>query len=264
MPCVSYLANGFCREANGKDKRYGMSELRFFNPLPTPATVTMTVYYADREPAELPALTITGHQDPLLVFPHASYGASDYRKHFSDCGPWGMKFVSETPVLADHIFCAGVQGPSGNVKYAGGVCDMLIQPRLSCLWYFADLIRIIHKDIAQTAAGPFPYHEFEWYHILNPNEKPAAVKLIFYRWDGKEEGRDFAVAGRRVLMFDNYDWYKQTIGGGARFVSDIPVLVESERMIYGLKGLDEWGAHIHCPRPGTPAPLQWNEEGAKA
>jgi len=50
-------------------------------------------------------------------------------------------------------------------------------------------------------------------------------------------------------MFDNYDWYKQTIGRrGARFVSDLPVLVESERMIYGLKGLDEWGAALSIAR----------------
>jgi hypothetical protein len=46
------------------------------------------------------------------------------------------------------------------------------------------------------------------------------------------------------------------------FESDQPVLVESERLIYGVGSLEKWGAHIHCPRPGLPAPLLWNEEGA--
>jgi hypothetical protein len=47
---------------------------------------------------------------------------------------------------------------------------------------------------------------------------------------------------------------------GIRFISDQPVVVESERIIYGLHGLDEWGANIHCQRPGLPAPLEWNED----
>jgi hypothetical protein len=62
-------------------------------------------------------------------------------------------------------------------------------------------------------------------------------------------------------MFDNYEMSTtDTIAYGIRFISDQPVIVESERIIYGLHGLDEWGANIHCQRPGLPAPLEWNED----
>ncbi len=259
MPCVYYIANGFCHTPTDTDKRYGITELRIFNPLPTETSVRMTAYYQDRAPRELPSFTIPGGRTPLLVFPDASFMESDYREYFQDCGPWGMKLVSDSPLVADHILSAGLQGPPGNVKYSGGVCDTLMHPRLSRLWYFGDFIKIVHKD---PANAPFPFDEYEWYHILNPHKTEAQVVFRMVRWDGSTEHREFVVPPERVLMFDNFDWYDSTVGGGFRAVSNVPVLVECERMIHGHGSLTEWGVHIHCPRPGVPAPLVWNEEDA--
>jgi len=46
MPCVSYIANGFCKEPTEEDPLRGRTELRFFNPLPWESEVRMTVYFA--------------------------------------------------------------------------------------------------------------------------------------------------------------------------------------------------------------------------
>jgi hypothetical protein len=259
MPCVTYIANGFCREADDADPRFGVSELRIFNPLPTETSVRMTVYYADRDPVSLPEFCIKGEGTPLLVFPKASFNPGDYSEYFGNCGPWGLKMESDTPLLTDHILSAGHKGPEDDVRYRGGCCDKLAQPRLSRLWYFADGIKIRHKD---PANAPFPFDEFEWYHVLNPHREEAHVSFEFCRWDGKHENHAFVVPPRHVLMFDNYDWYDSTIGYGFRVKSNVPILPESERIIHAHGSLIEWGAHIHCPRPGVPAPLAWNEEDA--
>jgi len=252
MPHVSYIANGFCMNGQEPGEMYGFCELRFWNPTPRPTSVRMTVYYEDRPPVELPPYEIGPEADPLLVFPH------HYPDQFEDCGPWGMKLVSDTMLMADHILCARRLGPPANVQYRGGVGDTLTKARLSRLWYFSDGIRII-QDVADPS---FPFHEFEWYHVLNPGKRDAHVTMRCVLGEGNYRDFEHTVGAERVLMFDNYEMSTtQTIAYGIRFISDQPVIVESERIIYGLHGLDEWGANIHCQRPGLPAPLEWNEDG---
>ncbi len=251
MPHVSYIANGFCTESDEPGTMTGISELRFWNPTPEPTTVRMTVYYADRPPAALPPYEIGPEANPLLVFP------AHYPEQFTDCGAWGMRLVSTTMLMVDHIMCAQRLGPPDNVRYRGGVGDTLAKARLSRLWYFSDGIRINQK----VANPSFPFHEFEWYHILNPNPVEAHVAMRCVLGAGDYRDTQHTVGAERVLMFDNYDMaLDRTIAYGIRFISDQPVVVESERVIYGLHGLDEWGANIHCQRPGLPAPLEWNED----
>lgn len=250
MAHVSYLANGFCASGEGPGEMDGMGELRFWNPTQRATTVRMTVHYSDRPPVELPPYEIGPEADPLLVFPQ------DYPEQFTDCGPWGMKLVSDTMLTADHILVARVLGPPDNVRYSGGVGDTLLKTRPARLWYFADGIRI-NQDVENPS---FPFHEFEWYHILNPNPAEAHVTMRCVMGAGRYRDEKHTVGAERVLMFDNYEMTTtHTVAYGIRFISDQPVIVESERIIYGLHGLDEWGANIHCQRPGLPAPLEWNE-----
>jgi hypothetical protein len=248
---VSYIANGFCGSSDVPGEMQGLCELRFWNPTHRPTTVRMTVYYAERPPVSLPPYDIEPEANPLLVFPH------DYAEHFADCGPWGMRLVSDTMLMADHILSARRNGPPQNVKYRGGVGDTLLKTRPARLWYFSDGIRI-----NQSLANPqFPFHEFEWYHILNPGRRDAHVVMRCVLAEGRYEDLEYSVGAERVLMYDNYDMSTdRTVCYGIRFMSDVPVVVESERVIYGLEGLDEWGANIHCQRPGLPAPLEWNED----
>lgn len=251
MPHISYISNGFCGEARKPGDIGGVSELRFWNPTKWATTVRMRIYYSDRPPADLPPYEIGPECDPLLVFPE------HYPEQFTDCGACGMKLVSDTILMVEHITNTHRAGPPDNVKYRGGVSDSLARTRLSKLWYFADGIRIIYKDPAKAF---FPFNEFERYHILNPNDCDAHVTMKCVFGDGDYRDFDLTVESERVMMWDNFDTFDSTVPYGIRFISDQPVVVESERVIYGLGGLDEWGAYIHCHRPGLPAPLEWNEE----
>ena len=245
MAHVSYIANGFCMKAKQPGDLFGMCELRFWNPMPQPTTARMTVYYSDKPPVELPPYEIGAEKNPLLVFP------GDYPEQFEDCGPWGMKIESGTVLLGDHILSAGRQGPPDNVKYRGGVGDIQLQTRLSKLWYFSDGIRLIWEP----ANAPFPFDEFEWYHILNPNKADAHVTMKCVLPDDGSREFEHTVPAERLLLFDDFEEFSTTVDFGIEFRSDQPIVVESERIIYGLHGLDEWGAYIHCQRPGVPGPL---------
>ena len=250
---VAYIANGFCNTSEAPGDMWGLCELRFWNPTHRPTSVRMTVYYTDKPPVELPPYEIGAEANPLLVFPR------NYTEHFQDCGPWGMRLVSDTMLMADHILSARRNGPPDNVKYRGGVGDTLLKTRLARLWYFSDGIRINQKPLNPKSL--FPFHEFEWYHILNPGKRDAHVTMRCVYGAGKNEDLKYTVGAERVLMYDNYAMcFDRTVCYGIRFMSDEPVIVESERIIYGLNGLDEWGAQIHCQRPGLPAPLEWNED----
>lgn len=258
MACVAYIANGFCRRADAVDRREGFSELRIFNPLPSPVELRMKLFYADRPPVDLPPFRVAGYGNPLLVFPDSPWEKMPYREYFENCGAWGMRIVSETPLIMDHYLSAGIQGPPDKIKYRGGVADTLAIPRLSRLWYFSDGIKIVQPDLS---TAPFPFNEYEWYHILNPNPDPARIRVQMFRWDGRREEETLVVPPERVLFYDNFDRFDSTIGFGMRFISDRPIALAAERMIYG-ENLDDWGAYIHCSRPAAPAPLDFNEEDA--
>jgi len=271
MPTVSYICNGFCKSPTLHDRRRGFSELRFWNPTALETTVRMRVYFSDRPPEDLAEITIPPYENPLLVFPFHNEAV------FAEAGPWGMRLVSESLIMADHILVAGdaakgdplkgadvpsVQllggffGPPDRTQYAGGVGDCLIRSRLARAWYFSDGI-IIKTDPERP---PFPFSEFEWYHILNPGPREAKVQMHRYVSGGRHDMIEYAVAAERVLLISNYDPKASTVAYGIRFESTEPVCIESERFIYSYKGLDDWGSHIHCQRPGLPAPLEWNEE----
>jgi hypothetical protein len=271
MPIVSYICNGFTKSPTDTDRRRGFSELRFWNPTAFETAVRMRAYFADREPAGLDPIVIKPYDNPLLVFPFHNEAV------FSEAGPWGMRLVSDTPIMADHILVAGdaangdplkgadvkpVQllggffGPPERTQYAGGVGDCLIRSRLARVWYFSDGI-IIKTDPANP---PFPFSEFEWYHLLNPGPRPARVQMHRYLSGGRHDVLEYEVGAERVLLISNYDPEAAGVAYGIRFESTELLCIESERFIYDPRGLDVWGSHIHCQRPGLPAPLEWNEE----
>jgi hypothetical protein len=270
MAIASYICNGFCKSPTREDRRRGFSELRFWNPTAFETSVGMRVYFADRAPVDLPEIRIGPWDNPLLVFPGHD------EEVFGEVGPWGMRLVSAVPIMADHILIAGHAaegdpmkgddvplvrlaggffGPKERTQYAGGVGDCLARWHLSRMWYFSDGI-IIKTDPERPA---FPFSEFEWYHILNPGPREARVEMHRYLSGGRHDVVEHRVGAERVLLISNYDPEAPTAAYGIRFESTEPVCIESERFIYSYKGLDEWGSHIHCQRPGLPAPLLWYE-----
>ena len=50
-----------------------------------------------------------------------------YSQYVRECGAWGMRIVSGTPLIVEHIFCAGVRGTGDEKTYAGGVSDSVAQ-----------------------------------------------------------------------------------------------------------------------------------------
>ncbi len=248
---VNYIANGYAKTPTESDKRYGKGEMRFFNPSERRAKIDIEVHFEAKPPVSLKTLTI----DPLsngilLIFP------ATFPEVFTDAGPWGMKIVSDEPMIVDHFSSAGVMKDADDFRFRGGVSNVLGQPRASRLWYFGDGILID----TNPAKGSFPWDEIEWYHTLNPGPRPAEVKMHCYYHDGNRETFTYTVAPERVMKFSNDGLVNPGIGYGIKFVSSEPVVIQSERLILGSSSVDEWGMHYHNPRPGVPAPLAINED----
>lgn len=265
MSTVSYIANGFARVPTKDDRRYGMAEVRLYNPTQHDTKINISLYYEDQPPKQLPELELEAENNRhLLVFP------GNYPDFFPPSGTWGAKIISEEVLIIDHIMAAGIEPPpyeekpktmremlfSSNVKYQGGVCDTLAAIRPAKLWYFADGFYL--KLNPATAAWPF--NEIEWYHIFNPNKRDTQVTMKCYYKDGTRDTFSYTVKAERVLIINNHELVKPNNDYGLKFISSEPVIIQAERFIYGLHSIEEWGMHIHMPRPGVPAPLEINEE----
>lgn len=264
MPAVSYIANGFSKLPTPNDRRYGFSEIRFYNPTLHETEIDIVLYYESLPPKRYPKQSLAARSNQLLlVFP------DDGPDYFPESGGWGMRIVSDTVLLVDHIMAAGLEPPPYSEKgktpiemffnaekYMGGVADVLAVSRLAKLWYFGDAF-----SIAQDPKDPaFPFNESEWYHILNPGRHPAEITMHCHYSDGTYEAIERRVEAERVLIVDNEKLLKPNNVCGLHFESSEPILVQSERFIHGVRSKDEWGMHIHNVRPGVPAPLELNEE----
>jgi hypothetical protein len=271
MSTVSYIANGFIHTPTEKDPRYGLSEVRLFNPTQYDTKVNITVYYENKPPAQIPEFDLKAEGIPLLVFPDMPYSALHVPKIFNNCGAWGAKIVSDTILIVDHILLAGrrsekEKGQSWpemmfqgeNAKFRGACANTLATTRLAKLWYFADGNRI-KKSLPLSPKDPWLFNESEWYHILNPNKREATVTMKCFYGDGTRDTFSFKIGAERGMIIDNYDLVKPQ-GFGIKFISTEPVAIGSERFIYGLHSIEEWGMQLHTPRSGVPAPLEWNEE----
>lgn len=239
-----YVANGLCREADAKDLRYGRSEFRLWNPTGRRTAVRMTVFFADQAPVELAELELGPYANPYLPVPHK------WPNVLTGCGAWGMELVSDAPILADHILIAGLKGRESQERFAGGVADVLAKAPAR-VWYFGDGL-VLRFD---PAKAPLPFNEFEWWHILNPGMVEAEVAIHCFYSDGSRDTLRYRVPGQRVVMVDNWGLVKANNAFGMRVDSTEPVVVEAERMICGLNSREEWGAHIHTPRPGVAGAL---------
>ena len=270
MSTVSYIGNGFIHTPTEKDPRYGAGEIRLFNPTKYDTKVNITVYYEDKPPAHIPEFVVKAEGVPLIAVPYMSFSAVHFPDElFDNCGAWGAKIVSDTILIVDYIHCPGqlsekekgqpwpeTRWQGENARFNGGCGDTLAATRLAKLWYFADGNRIRYDD---PSKAPFPFNESEWYHILNPNKRETTVDMMCLYEDGTRDTFSYKLGAERVMIIDNFDLVKP-LSYGIKFISKEPVVVQSERFIYGLRSIGEWGLRFHEARPGVPAPLEWNEE----
>ena len=250
-----FLANGFVKSITEDDRRIGYSEMRIFNPASVPTNIDITMYFDNKGPVQLEQRSI----DPLKNNFFMEVPGNLFQ-HFVDSEAWGMRIVSDVPILVDHILIAGVAGPGdvprmGNYKLKGGVSDQLAQPRAAKEWYFGDGYEL---EYPEENTANFPFNEFEWYHILNPGKNDAQVTLHCYYAGGQYEAFEFPVNAERVRLVSNRGLVRKNVSYGLIVTSTEPVVVQAERLIRDFNDFKDWGAWIHNSRPGLPAPLAAN------
>jgi hypothetical protein len=241
------------RERRRKRTGATAGELRIFNPTRIGCDVRITLYFEDRAPIELPPQRLEPNSNQLLlVLPKM------FPEILTDVGAWGARIAADVPLITDHILGAGISSRTPNdPRFRGGVADSLAEPRASNLWYFGDGIRLQYED---PDNAPYPFNELEWYHILNASPRDADVTMHSLYADGESETFTIRVPSERVKMFSNEEIARKNAPYGIKFTSTEPVVIQSERLIYGTRSIDEWGLHMHTARPGVAGPLAFSED----
>jgi hypothetical protein len=65
----------------------------------------------------------------------------------------------------------------------------------------------------------------------------------------------FRLKAERVFVWENRDQVPFNQPYAVKIISDEPISVSAARYVYGLRGLDEWGMHVHCSLYGVPGPI---------
>jgi len=254
----SFLANGYAKNIEGDDRWVGMSELRMFNPSTLPTRIDITLYFDNKDPVQLDESKIDPlKNDFIMVIP------GNLAQHFEKSNAWGMRIVSDVPIMVDHILVAGVAGPGdkslmGNYTLKGGVSNQLAQPRAATEWYFGDGYELVYQH---ESTAPFPFNEFEWYHILNPGPEDTEVTLHCYYDNGEYDAFEFLVKSQRVRIVSNRGLVRTNHAYGMIVTSTKPIVVQAERFIRDFHEFQDWGAWIHNSRPGVPAPFTGGQVG---
>ncbi len=247
MPYTYYIANGYTSRSKAVGDYHGMSEFRLRNLAERDTTIRQRIFFADRPPLDMPPITAGPMGGPYQEFP------KDLPESHKDAGPWGAQIVSDTPLAYFHISLAKRNGLSNDPTYAGGCGMQLGKPHLSKTWYFGDCF----KWFVPAENPPFPFSQYEWYHILNPNPRPATITLTI--GDDKRDRdrtRRYNLDAQRVLFIDDPDLVEGTMRACyAKFESDQPILVEAERAIFGPEGPRQWGVILGCASPGAGEPF---------
>jgi len=248
QPVVSYIANGFVHLATPEDRRAGRSELRFYNPFNKSVEVTLEVLFDNRPPEIYSTFTMRpNNNDVLISIPYDRPG------FFDGSEAWGARITSSAPVLALNMLSAGVVAPGGDLwfgdpRYKGANTASHATSRLSKRWYFEDGI-VLRWD--EQKPGQL-FNEYEWYHVLNPNEADLEIRMHCNYINGTSEIFTFTVKGNRVRIIDNKDLVRPNLPHSVVFEGDRPFLVSAERFIYDFNDTEEWGAWLHANHDGVP------------
>ena len=243
----TYVAGGFCGKAQKPLDLEGFIEMMLYNPTTTPCQATMTAYFEKGEPHTFAPVEVPPEGNHLLVMPSF---APDV---FEDCGFWGARFQSNTPLVADLISGVGHYHPDDSFK---GGCVMSLGNALNNEWHFADGLwlewnRFYKGDLSKA---PFPFNEIEYYYFLNPGDRPAKADMTLRFRNIEHVTFHLQVPAQRVLTWCNFEKIPYVQPYAAKVMSDEPVFTTSTRYIYGLTGFEEWGVYTHCAMPAKPGP----------
>jgi len=249
MAFETYLSSGYCHEAAANDPRHGIAELVLYNPLPAPCAATVTAYFQERAPHTLPPVQVQPETNALLILPR------DAPAIFTDCGFWGARVASVTPLVVNGI--DGVNVTVGGPMFSGA-CTTFRGTKLHHEWHYPDGLWLEWNKHykGDLSKAPFPFNELEHYHFLNPHPRDAHVEMTLRFTQHEQTTLRFAVPAERVLVWDNLDKVPFNRGYGVKIVADQPISTSAVRYIYGLRGVDEWGMHVHCAMYGVPGPIE--------
>jgi len=246
----NYLSSGFCHTPTAEDSRGGITELVLYNPTPEPSEATMTAYFADqdRAPHTLVPVQVAPETNARVVMPDMA------PEVFANCGYWGAKVLSTTPLMVNVI--DGVCIQIGEPMFSGGRTNFR-GTKLHAQWHFPDGLWLEWNKFYQgaIARAPFPFNELEHYHFLNPHPRDAEVDMTLQFRGGEQTTLHFTVKSERVFVWENVDKVPYNKGFGVKIVSSEPISTAAVRYIYGLSGLDEWGMQAHCAMWGVPGPI---------
>ncbi len=256
-----YVSSGYNHEPTHEDPREGRAELVLYNPTPKPVEATVTVYFSDRAPATLAAVPVKPETNARLVTPDVA------PEVFTNCGFWGARVTSATPLILNLISSARIRHPKP--RFSGA--DMNFQDtKLHKEWFYGDGLWLEWNKFykGDLSKAPFPFNELEYYHFLNPNPRDAQIEMRIKYSDrdahdinrpegviGSTQTQRWTLKAERVLVWSNLEQVPYCVPFTARVYSSEPITTTAVRYIYGLRGFDEWGLQPHMDLWAIPGPL---------
>ncbi len=245
----NYISCGYSHKPTAEDPRIGWgAEMVLYNPSPEPCWATMTVYYEDKTPITLKPVPVKPETNELVVMPPLAPEA------FTDCGFWGLKVLSTTPLMLNFIDGIFIKGAER--RFSGG-CTNFHGTKLHREWYLCDCLWLEWNKLykGDLSKAPFPFNELEYYHILNPNPRPAEVEMVLRFRDLPWQTMRFTIPPERVWAWNNLDQVPYCKNYTLKVVSTEPVSLSATRYIYDLTGFEPWGMTVHGSMYGIPGPV---------
>jgi hypothetical protein len=235
-----WLANGIVSRVESVGAYYGRSEFRIRSLAEKAGEVRQRIFFTDRPPIDLPPLVLGPMAGPSQEFPR------DLPEEAKDAGCWGMEIRSDVPLAVLHACMARRNGLSVEQGQGRLGSVQLAEPRLAKGWVFPESFRrmaIIHSV-------PFPFCQYEWYHILNPHPRP--IQVLITLGDGSyRQDRTLEIPPERVWMLDDPHLHPRDCCW-VRFEANLPILAQAERVIFSPEGEDLWGVVVASASPGAP------------
>jgi hypothetical protein len=239
-----YTSAGFCMKEKGNGTPAGFAEVILYNPSGRDAEVALTAYFADKAPHAFEPVRVRAGRNHLLVMPDMA------PEVFGDCGHWGGRFTSTTPLVVEPIGSYSLWHETDTYK---GGCPNFMGTKLHTQWRFADGLWIVqeHPDTSF-----WPFNELEHYYFLNPGPREAKLDIEL-QFRGIEHMRfNLTVPAERLIVWNNYRRIPYNQPYGMKVLSSEPVSASSIRFVYGMRGgFGEWGIQPHCAMPGIPGPV---------
>jgi len=240
-----YISSGVCMKPEGIGTLSGFAEIILYNPCEDVVSdVDITVYFEDKQPRAIKPVAVQPGRNFLLVMPDCDPGV------FENCGHFGAKFVSTTPLVVEPI-----GGPSlyhETNTYQGG-CPNFWGTKLHTQWHFADGLWILHEN---PDAAIWPFNEIEEYYFLNPNKEDARLDITLQFRNIEHMSFKLAAKAESLVVWRNYKRIPYGQPYGMKVISTQPISAASNRFVYGMRcGFNEWGLHPHCAMPGEPGPI---------